>query len=256
MHPELLNNPTFLRYNETWQRDPKSIVFAPLADFFVQYKLYADARKVCEVAVKYHPDSVLAHYSLAKAYLSTREWHSARHEAQWVIARVASHQGALDVLQQVEQHQVPVRHMVVQPQSKSVSPLAEDAPPTPAEVAVSVPMDTIAKVMEQSGGSQSPLSVVSKAAGGAETSSEGPPLLRGDGRSAATGPATLETTAAKNSRKPIPWQTVTMAKIYSQQGLYFKARTIYKAILSRDPQNTEATAGLATLERTMKDAAA
>jgi tetratricopeptide (TPR) repeat protein len=209
MHPELLNNPTFLRYNEMWQRDPKSLVFAPLADFFCQYKLYADARKVCEAGVKHNPNSVLAHFSLAKAYLSTREWHAARHEAQWVIARVSKHQGALDVLRQVDRHQVPVRHMIVQPDASAPQ---GHAPRN----------DGLIKVIEKAGGSSLP---TPKAPG-------------------------------KILRKPIPWQTVTMAKIYSQQGLYFKARTTYKAILSRDPHNAEAQAGLATLERTMRDAAA
>lgn len=198
MHPELLNNPTFLRYNEMWQCDPGSLAFAPLADFFCSHKLYADARRVCEAGVKHHPHSVLAHYSLAKAYLFTREWHAARHEAQWVLSRVSNHPGALEVLQQVDRHQVPARHMIVQPE--------------------------VAKVMERSGGS-SPIAVVE-----------------------------IANTAKMTGQKPIPWQTITMAKIYSQQGLYFKARTIYRAILSRDPQNNEAKAGLTTLEREMKDA--
>lgn len=228
MHPELLNNPTFLRYHEIWQRDPKSIVFAPLADFFCQYKLYADARKVCEAGVKHNPNSILAHYSLAKAYLCTREWHSARHEAQWVIARVSKHQGALDVLHQVDRHQVPVRHMIVQPSA-------------PAQDAAPAPMDTIAKVMEQSGGSSFPVSAGSKL----DESLRSP-----------MDPADAPTAEKKTAAKPVPWQTVTMAKIYSQQGLYFKARTIYRTILSRDPQNAEARAGLATLERKMRDAAA
>ncbi len=210
MHPDLLNNPTFLRYHEIWQRDPESIVFAPLADFFCQHKLYADARKVCEEGVRHHPHSVLAHYSLARSYLHTREWHSARHEAQWVLARVANHEGALDVLRQIDRHQVPVRHIVVQPVS------------VPAKTAT----EEIAKVVEKAGGA-----IVAT-------------------------PEKTPSSPRKTSRRPMPWMTVTMAKIYSQQGLYFKARTIYKTILSRDPQNTEAKSGLATLQRVMRDAAA
>lgn len=239
MHPELLNNPTFLRYHEIWQRDPKSLVFAPLADFFCQHKLYADARKVCEAGVKHNPNSVLAHYSLAKAYLCTREWHSARHEAQWVLARTSDHQGALDVLRQVEQHQVPVRHMMVQP-----------------EVATSQ-NDRLAEVMVAAGGSSSP--VIPAMLPDSGKSQPVPAVLGGEEarneESILDPRSKLELTAGMTTKK-MPWQTVTMAKIYSQQGLYFKARTIYKTILSRDPQNVEAQAGLATLERTMRDAAA
>lgn len=215
MHPELLNNPTFVRYYEAWQQNQGSLVFAPLADFLCQYKLFAEARKVCETGVKHNPNSVLAHYCLAKAYTFTREWHSARHEAQWVLARVTDHEGALDVLQKVEQSQTPVKQMMVKP-------------------------ERIVAAMEAAGGSSSPLSSVAAE----EVAPLPKPIM----------PDTPKMTP-KSDRKTVPWQTVTMAKIYAQQGHYFKARTIYKTILSRDPQNAEAQAGLATLEQKMRDSA-
>ncbi len=201
MHPDLLNNPTFLRYYEMWQRDPKSLVFAPLADFFCQYKLFADARKICEAGVKHNPTSVLAHLSLARVYIYTREWHSARHEAQWVLARTPKHEGAIEILLKVEQSQAPVTNIVVQP-----SPVILNA----------------VKDLKR----------------------DSSPLAQNDKKVAKP--------AAKPARKS--WQTVTMAKIYTQQGHYFKARTIYKTILTRDPQNAEALAGLTSLERQMRDA--
>lgn len=205
MHPELLNNPTFVRYYETWQQNQGSLVFAPLADFLCQYKLFAEARKVCEAGVKHNPNSVLAHYCLAKAYTYTREWHAARHEAQWVLARVTDHEGALDVLQKVEQSRTPVQQITVKP-------------------------ERLVAAIEAAGGSTDP--VIMKPAS---------PVLPQNNKSEAT-------------KRP-KWQTVTMAKIYAQQGHYFKARTIYKTILSREPQNAEAQAGLATLEQKMRDSA-
>lgn len=204
MHPELLNNPTFVRYYETLQQNPGSLVFAPLVDFLCQYKLFAEARKVCESGVKHNPQSVLAHYCLAKVYIYTREWHSARHEAQWVLARISDHEGALAVLQKVEHSQVPAQQITVKP-------------------------ERIAAAIEASGGSVSP------------AADQGTPKKRFQK------PAT--------SKKQPAWQTVTMAKIYAQQGHYFKARTIFKTILSRDPQNTEAQTGLASLEQKMRDSA-
>lgn len=281
MHPELLNNPTFLRYFDMWQRDTKSLVFAPLADFFCQHKLYADARKVCEAGVKHNPNSVLAHYSLAKAYICTREWHSARHEAQWVLGRVAGHQGALNVLHQVEQHQVPTRHIVVQPE---VTPAILSADLVRVEELTreqTVQNNKLAEAMAAAGGSLSPSAASAKEAAVFHTddvadeddvveedsdedsvtdetaSSEDLPMMRRDlGRGAAIPEAPAKTIPANRAQKLLPWQTVTMAKIYSQQGLLYKARTIYKTILSRDPQNTEAQAGLVTLERMIRDAAA
>lgn len=281
MHPELLNNPTFVRYFDTWQRDPKSLVFAPLADFFCQHKLYADARKVCEAGVKHNPNSVLAHYSLAKAYICTREWHSARHEAQWVLARVPGHEGALNVLHQVDQHQVPVRHIVLQPTAipailgpdmVRVAELAQDH---------AVQNAKLAEVMAAAGGSSSPAAAQVTATvvarpdaedeaiivaqgddSGADEAESAPlPMMRrvlGYAVPEPVAPATpaMPKAPADRPQKLLPWQTVTMAKIYAQQGLFYKARTIYKTILSRDPQNAEAQAGLATLERMIRDAAA
>lgn len=218
MHPELLDNPILARYYETWQRDPRSLVFAPLADFLCQRKLFADARKICEAGVRHNPDSVLAHYSLAKTYTYTREWHSARHEAQWVLAKIPDHQGAMAVLQQVEQSQSPVRHMVVSP-----------APIVAAIEAAGGSTPVVPAALPDSGKSQR------------EPSSENQVL---DPR------LQLKSDAGVTAKK-LPWQTVTMAKIYAQQGHHFKARTIYRALLSCDPQNREASRGLAALELQM-----
>lgn len=228
MHPELLNNPTFLCYYETWQRNPASLVFAPLADFFCQHHLFAEARRVCEAGVKHNPDSVLAHYSLARTYTFTREWHSARHEAQWVLARVSDHEGAQEVLQKVLQNQLPERQMTVRP-----------AP--------------IVVAMEQAGGSMPVIPAVLPDSGKRqrESSSEVTVL---DPRSSVKPEAGMTKSMAQRPPRK-SWQTVTMARIYAQQGHHFKARTIYKSILMRDPQNAEAQAGLASLEQKMRDSA-
>lgn len=224
MHPDLLNNPTFLRYYETWQRDPTSLVFAPLADFFCQYKLFADARKICEAGVRNNPNSVLAHYSMAKVYTYTREWHAAKHEAQWVLAHTPKHEAALEILQRIEQGQ----HQTVDVRTVTVPKVVEVVVPTPV----------IPAVLPDSGMSQR------------ESRSEVTVL---DPRSSVKSDAGMTKSAAKPPRKS--WQTVTMAKIYIQQGHLFKARTIYKTILMRDPKNVEALAGLTSLERQMRDAA-
>ena len=51
---------------------------------------------------------------------------------------------------------------------------------------------------------------------------------------------------AKSHRSP-SWNTVTMAKIYASQGFYDRARTIYRSILARDPNNETALRGLKSL---------
>ena len=70
MHPELLNNNLFLRYYKQWQSNPSSVVFAPIADFFVSYGMLDDAIKVCKEGLKRNPDLISGHIVLARAYIA------------------------------------------------------------------------------------------------------------------------------------------------------------------------------------------
>ena len=47
MHPDLLNNAPFLRYYSQWQENPKSMVFAPIAEYFRLYGMADEAIKIC-----------------------------------------------------------------------------------------------------------------------------------------------------------------------------------------------------------------
>lgn len=216
MHPDLLNNPAFLRYYDSWQKNPTSIVFAPIAEFYCHYKLYADARRICEAGVKANPQSVLAHYTMARVYMCTREWHAARHEAQWVLVRVPNHVGALDVLKKVDVALSAARRPVVA---------------QPVQLQAVQPVPVVQKVK--------PVVLVQE-----------PEPADFETEVVATKPKRQRSTTLK----PAPWHTVTMAKIYAQQGHFVKARTIYKTILNIDPSNNEAQTGLATVERMMRDA--
>lgn len=64
-----------------------------------------------------------------------------------------------------------------------------------------------------------------------------PAAHTGEGRPGITGEASM----------PEEWQTVTMAKIFSEQGHVGRAREIYRAVLARDPHNEEAGRGLAEI---------
>ncbi|PIR20233.1 MAG: hypothetical protein COV45_06680 [Deltaproteobacteria bacterium CG11_big_fil_rev_8_21_14_0_20_47_16] len=232
MHPDLLNNPAFVRYYDAWQQNPASIVFAPIAEFYCQYKLYADARRICEAGLKSNPQSVLAHYTMARTYVCTREWHAARHEAQWVLARVSGHTGALEVLQKVDHALGGARLRAVPTQSISSqvqAPAGRSSDPKPPAKPVVMVQDVEPAGFE---------TVVTVAPAPQEVPKEKPVKVQ-----------------RSKVIRPAPWHTVTMAKIYAQQGHYVKARTIYKTILNLDPENNEAQTGLATVERKMRDAA-
>jgi len=240
MHPELLNNPAFVRYYEAWQLNPASLVFAPIAEFYCQYKLYADARRICEAGVRANPQSVIAHYTLARTYVHTREWHAARHEAQWVLSRVPQHSGAMDVLRKVDQALSGQRLRVVESQPKSA--------PVPVQVTVQpeipvVPEAKAPMVYTQPAEPEDFETVVIALPPPEAKPVEETPVQAKPKKRRAT------------VIKPAPWHTVTMAKIYAQQGHFIKARTIYKTILNLDPENHEAKTGLESVERKMREEA-
>lgn len=86
MHPDLLNNDLFLRYYKQWQDDPQSIVFAPIAEYFLNYGLVDDAQKVCREGLKKHPYLVSGRIVMAKVLLKRGNWEEAEDEIRAVLA--------------------------------------------------------------------------------------------------------------------------------------------------------------------------
>lgn len=216
MHPELLNNPTFLRYYGAWQQDPRSLVFAPIAEYFCQYGQFAEARKICEAGAKHNPQSVIAHFTLAKIYVCTREWHAARHELHWVLNQAPNHSGAKELVLKVDQA-LAVGHAELDTYPVQVLPQASARFSETARAVLAAP----------------------------PTLTE--PLVHVASAERVVKPS------ARRLRIP-PLKTVTMAKIYAQQGYWSQARSIYKTLLANDPTNADALAGLATMERMQRDA--
>lgn len=105
MHPELLNNSLFLRYYNQWQQDPTSIVFAPIAEYFLSYGLTDDAIRVCLAGLHHHPDLVSGRLSLAKAYLRKKEFAKAKGELQRVLNLVPNQSKALELFNQLSQQE-------------------------------------------------------------------------------------------------------------------------------------------------------
>lgn len=105
MHPELLNNSLFLRYYNQWQQDPTSIVFAPIAEYFLSYGLTDDAIRVCLAGLHHHPDLVSGRLSLAKAYLRKKEFSKAKNELRRVLNLVPNQSKALELFNQLSQQE-------------------------------------------------------------------------------------------------------------------------------------------------------
>jgi len=176
MHPELLNNSLFLRYYVQWQKNPDSIVFAPIADYLLYYGMAEDALKICDEGLKRHPRLTVGHLIMAKVQLKRGKLDEAEEALRMALQITPKNQRAEELLVTIEE-------------ARNGHPLGDDF---------------------------GALNV------------ERPP------------PETAQS-------MPSEWQTITMAKIFAQQGHIDRAREIYQAILEREPQNEDARRGLASI---------
>lgn len=74
----LTRNSHFQRYYRTWQKNPLSVVFVPLAQICRDHGYLQEAQEICEAGLQHNPDSVsgrltLAHILYAKGELKKVE---------------------------------------------------------------------------------------------------------------------------------------------------------------------------------------
>lgn len=102
MHPELLSNSIFLRYYQLWQQDPTSIVFAPIAEYFLSFGLIDEAVVICQEGLKNNPDCVSGKIALAKAYFRKKDFIRAQDLLHLLLRQIPDHEKALELLEQME----------------------------------------------------------------------------------------------------------------------------------------------------------
>lgn len=73
------------RYQILYEKNPRSKVFAPLAESYMKVGLLQAALDICEKGVKIHPHFPSGHIALAKAYLAIKELDKAIVEFKKVI---------------------------------------------------------------------------------------------------------------------------------------------------------------------------
>lgn len=102
MHPELLNNSHFLRYYKQWQDEPNSIVFAPIADYFLSYGMMDEAMKVCSEGVKKHPSFISGRIVMAKIHLKLGDLENARAELEAALSVAPQNKMAKELLSEIK----------------------------------------------------------------------------------------------------------------------------------------------------------
>lgn len=132
MHPDLLNNAVFLRYYRQWQEDPSSIVFAPIAEFFLKYGMVDEAQKICREGLKRHPALVSGRIVMAKVHLRRGNWEEAEEELRVASAIVPKNKAAETLMEEIGLLRQQERSAPKEPHpERAFVPLADRPPPEP-----------------------------------------------------------------------------------------------------------------------------
>jgi len=78
-------NPEIERYLSMWERDPKSRVFAPLAEAYRKSGLVDRAIEICLKGLQIHPNYVSGRVALGRAYFDKGEYSSAKVQLEMVF---------------------------------------------------------------------------------------------------------------------------------------------------------------------------
>jgi Tfp pilus assembly protein PilF len=103
MHPDLLNNSLFLRYYSQWQKDPDSIVFASIADYFLRYGMIDSAFKVCKEGLRRHPKLTVGRVVMAKIQLARGNFEEAEEEVRTALQIAPKGQQIEDLMARIDQ---------------------------------------------------------------------------------------------------------------------------------------------------------
>ncbi len=98
---ELLRNPHFSRYYRTWQKNPLSIVFIPLAQICREQGLFEEAKEICEQGLARHPDSVSGRLMLAWIYFDMDQVAESRRMVEGILTEFPIQQEAKILLERI-----------------------------------------------------------------------------------------------------------------------------------------------------------
>lgn len=79
--------PEITRYREILSKDPRSLVFASLAETYRKHGMSDRAIQVCMEGMRFHPDFVSGRVALGRAYFDQGEFEKARKEMEQVLSR-------------------------------------------------------------------------------------------------------------------------------------------------------------------------
>ena len=104
--PESLSkNSHFSRYYRTWQKNPLSVVFIPLAQICREQGLLEEAREICARGLEHHPESVSGRLMLSRILFDMEEFMAARNIVEKILQDYPAQQEAKTLLEKMKRCQ-------------------------------------------------------------------------------------------------------------------------------------------------------
>ncbi len=238
---EIQLSPEIIKYESILAKDPKSVVFAPLADAYRKAGMLDDAFRVCTDGLKYHPDHTGGRVVLGRIYFEKGLYEEARLElenalrlspenivARKLLGEIYFIQG--DQKRALEEFD---RVLFLNPGDKEVSERIRLLKELPGgeekhEVAVKKEEEEVGDL----GGEMEGELVVNEEGLVLQIPEEEKEDISADGFVIKSAEEIFE-----EDREEIC--TLTLAEIYRQQKLYDKAIEVYEKLLKKEPDNIE-----------------
>lgn len=101
----LSKNSHFSRYYRTWQKNPLSVVFIPLAQICREQGLLEEAKEICVRGLEHHPESVSGRLMLSRVLFDMEEWMPARDIVEKILQDYPAQQEAKTLLEKMNRCQ-------------------------------------------------------------------------------------------------------------------------------------------------------
>lgn len=97
----LMRNHHFVRYYRTWQKNPMSLVFIPMAQICREQGFLTEAETICEEGLTNHPESVSGRLMLARVWFDMDRLEDAEEIVRGILQVLPAQQEATSLLEKI-----------------------------------------------------------------------------------------------------------------------------------------------------------
>lgn len=235
-------SPKISEYNKILAKNPGSIIFINLADEYRKGKMYEESIVVLEEGLKHHPGSVPALYMMGLIYFETNNFEKSKQYLDKLLSIKGDYINALKLISKIYIY----NHWITD--AKNTLKKAHSLKPDDSEIQTMLSeVDPEFRSGHQEGDQEYfieeslDLDENENAVKGEDT-----------GKSADPSPDNGSESNDTDDAPPVSSGTVTLARLYYDQGFYNKSISIIKRILAGDPMNQEAIQLYEEIAQTIK----